>query len=533
MERLSRMEKYAELRKRLEEKEPENVAVENSSEDIDEINKSNNNLSEDGNAELPTPNENVDNISEIDETSDNLKNVIGEDTFDKPLDFNFSISNKESTSLTQNSSVDFLNSPLNADEIVKETNTNEIDTNHIEIADLMNSLSALVENVNEEEKKSVVSEQEKEIVAEDNLSKDEEKEDLELIFEPTIEEIQEEENHELVEEVVEETLEEDISSLEAEENNDSQINILENKDDNAKPLADEEKENGEANVSFSQEEEKESDETVVTNNISTIEEEVSSDTAMAESVENTSEKIAEENYLEKTLKEVNEYNKAKGLVTADQITPTILNEIRSSVNEEENLTHEVDTLSEQEQQDINDTVTLEIQNILKAIEEDEKTKTEGSKDEISNEEQSYIDMWEKSSDALDSETESLMSGGGESNSNLITPITIENKENDDKTIKNETITSEEKLGDTKVMEALEKTKEDSAVQEIKDQTLELSANSLLNETKPYVINQEIKEDDKEENSNKALNIILIILVIALAVILGITVYGLLKTMNII
>lgn len=110
----------------------------------------------------------------------------------------------------------------------------------------------------------------------------------------------------------------------------------------------------------------------------TVQEEVVEEVeeVVAPSIEETLETAALEveevevinnHYLEECLNEVNEYNKQKGLMTADEVPVTILNEIRGN-------TTEVKIPSEvQVDDDFTNTVTLEIKKILSELALEEET----------------------------------------------------------------------------------------------------------------------------------------------------------------
>ena len=77
--------------------------------------------------------------------------------------------------------------------------------------------------------------------------------------------------------------------------------------------------------------------------------------------------VIDNQYLEECLNEVNEYNKSKGLMTADEVPSTILNEIRG-IN-----TQEMPVVNENTEDELSNTVTLEIKKILSELEaEDNK-----------------------------------------------------------------------------------------------------------------------------------------------------------------
>ena len=257
----------------------------------------------------------------------------------------------------------------------------------------------------------------------------------------------------------------------------------------------------------------------------------------AEPVEEENKHDAEEDYLLKTLQEVTEYNKAKGLVTADEITPTILEEIRSEKMadvadavepEEKVVAEEKDVVSVEddrplsaEQQDINDTVTMEIESILRAIEEEKAKKAAEDETQPTAEDQSYMQEWVKASAVSDEEVEKWM-GGAENADNRVDSLEIKDESTN--------VTAETPAVQTQEHPVLVKELEEKAEEEPTD---------LLNDTKTYIIEKDspvTKEasslEVEEEAPNKVLNIILMILVLALVAILAVTAYGLLRTMNI-
>lgn len=256
-----------------------------------------------------------------------------------------------------------------------------------------------------------------------------------------------------------------------------------------------------------------------------------------EPVEEENKHNAEEDYLLKTLQEVTEYNKAKGLVTADEITPTILEEIRSekiadvadAVEQEEKVVaEEKDVVSVEddrplsaEQQDINDTVTMEIESILRAIEEEKAKKAAEDETQPTAEDQSYMQEWAKASAVSDEEVEKWM-GGAENADNRVDSLEIKDESTN--------VTVETPAVQTQEHPVLVKELEEKAEEE---------PTELLNDTKTYIIEKDspvTKEasslEVEEEAPNKVLNIILMILVLALVAILAVTAYGLLRTMNI-
>lgn len=222
--------------------------------------------------------------------------------------------------------------------------------------------------------------------------------------------------------------------------------------------------------------------------------------------------------LTQTLQEVNEYNKAKGLVTADEITPTILEEIRGD-SMEETAAEEERTISA-EQQDINDTVTMEIESILRAIEE-EKQKEEAA-EEMTDSDKDYIQHWMSQSTNTDKEITNLMGGAP------VESLQIEDK----------TALADQEIKEMEVTKSFEPLEHPVLTKElVSEEEITFAEETLLNDTKTYVIEKEIREEAaneevEEESSSKLLNIILTVLVIALVAILAVTAFGLLRTMNI-
>ena len=202
------------------------------------------------------------------------------------------------------------------------------------------------------------------------------------------------------------------------------------------------------------------------------------------------EKI-DDNYLNEALNEVNEYNKAQGLLTADDVSDAIVQEIRSSKNQDE---HE---------DDLTNTVTLEIKKILSELDasnKEEETSSQAPRVEAQKEES----VKEEDKEAeLSSEVTDLLKTYLNDDDDTATGGDI------DQTIVATNIASlEDDLQTTK-------------------QALKAEADkTLMNETLPLKVDQDKKvqkdeELDVEPRPNKVLNFILTVLILVL---IGILIY---------
>lgn len=244
-----------------------------------------------------------------------------------------------------------------------------------------------------------------------------------------------------------------------------------------------------------------------------------------------------DDYLEKCLEEVNEYNKAQGLLTADDVPNRILGEVRGIANEEVKVEEPVveETISQEE---LNNTVTLEIKKILESMDgEAEEQTTEVH-------EVKAISAPEEVSEpaASDADLAKLFETAGISKeaAELLRPyLKAESTKLDEpvaeEAISVEPISAEEKELQTAQIEAeIEKTKVDILVANPEGVT---SEEKLLNDTIPFVVDtQEMKtetEDEEEDSTpNKVLNIILIVLIIILLAVLCVIVYWILMAQGI-
>ena len=280
---------------------------------------------------------------------------------------------------------------------------------------------------------------------------------------------------------------------------------------------------------------------------------------------------ASDDYIDDTFKEVNDYIKSKGLLTADEVSNTILEEIRAKDKTEESTLNREPALSlepeeepklteEQEaslkQKKLDETVTMEIRDVLNALNieeaEEEPVKTAETKEV---EEPSKT---EEEADGFKADDIRALFANDETETVKETE-TEESKE----TKKSEAIETEE----TKEAESIET---EEAKEEVSDSASELlgqyfnddddatsdntmvfypeehhaiaqtlesedkdteTNTSLLNET--TVLQLDENEEEEEAAPNRILNIILTVLIIALIAVIGFIGYGLLKTQGII
>ncbi|MBR3167793.1 MAG: hypothetical protein IKF18_03805, partial [Erysipelotrichaceae bacterium] len=293
-------------------------------------------------------------------------------------------------------------------------------------------------------------------------------------------------------------------------------------------------------------------------------------------VEKTIAEITEpaDDFLKETLNEVTEYNKSQGLVTADEVPNTILDEIRGIHREEPAVEVKsepepvVETVEEPEQvvvpevtpeeapaakeneKEFNDTLTLQIHDIMAALEAQEAKEevVEAPKEEVRNSNLSEIEKLigisgTYSKTSLASEIERLMGDIQPEETAEEPEVSFEPEEATDSTkvfAPSEPVKEkqEETIEHPSLAVALEEPEEEV------EETAEVAepTNELLNETKPFIIEKtktnaviedEDYDDDEEPAPSKLLNIILIVLTIALIAVLGVVIYGLLKTEGII
>lgn len=280
---------------------------------------------------------------------------------------------------------------------------------------------------------------------------------------------------------------------------------------------------------------------------------------------------ASDDYIDDTFKEVNDYIKSKGLLTADEVSNTILEEIRAKDKTEESTLNREPALSlepeeepklteEQEaslkQKKLDETVTMEIRDVLNALnieeaeeepvkaaetkEVEEPSKTEEEADgfkaddiralfandetetvkEIETEEaketkKSEAIETEEAKEAESIETEETKEEVSDSASELLGQYF---NDDDDATSDNTMVFyPEEHHAIAQTLESEDKDTETNT--------------SLLNET--TVLQLDENEEEEEAAPNRILNIILTVLIIALIAVIGFIGYGLLKTQGII
>ena len=228
----------------------------------------------------------------------------------------------------------------------------------------------------------------------------------------------------------------------------------------------------------------------------------------AETVSKPEEVKIDDNYLEECLTEVNEYNKSKGLLTAEEVPLVIANELRNVKNEEKS------------DDDINDTVTMEIKKILSELDNKtpkEETKVEEVPNEVANEEVK-VEAESVSEESLPEDVEELLK------SFLAHEENKEESEDLEKTMVAASIADVAKEADMKDTSTI-------------TNTITSKPASLLNETVPLEVTSAVsKEDDDlevEPGPNRILNIILISLIVVLVLILGFVGYLILVAQGII
>lgn len=248
-------------------------------------------------------------------------------------------------------------------------------------------------------------------------------------------------------------------------------------------------------------------------------------------VEENTEKAVEvqtsgDDYLEKTLEEVNQYNKAQGLLTADDVPERILGEVRGTTVEE----------VKEESEDLNNTVTLEIKRIIASMEEEPQS------EEVVEEVKVQEEPAQESSDTTNVDLEKLFATAGISKeaAELLKPYlkaepVEESHEVVSQAIEVPEMSEEEKeIEAVKIEEEIEKTKVDLLIAD-SDTTKD---EKLLNDTIPFVIDtneeseEEVVEEEEDSTPNKILNIILIVLIVVLLAVLGVIIYWILLAQGI-
>lgn len=217
--------------------------------------------------------------------------------------------------------------------------------------------------------------------------------------------------------------------------------------------------------------------------------------------------VIDNQYLEECLNEVNEYNKSKGLMTADEVPSTILNEIRG-IN-----TQEMPVVNEEVEDELSNTVTLEIKKILSELE------AEDNKEEFVHEVEAQMPPTVE--EELPKEVSDMLKSY------------MNNEENKTSSDLEETMLVEN-MSDIK--EEIKAVKDNAANEATLDST-------LLNETMPLEVagntaavreNHEDEDDEDEERGpNRILNFILISLIVVLLLILGFIGYLILVAQGII
>lgn len=269
------------------------------------------------------------------------------------------------------------------------------------------------------------------------------------------------------------------------------------------------------------------------------------DSAEEEAKESQEEIITTtDDYLEKTLEEVNQYNKAQGLLTADDVPDRILGEVRGIA---------ITETGEEAQEELNNTVTLEIKNILAAMEEDSNSENTEDFQEVNPEEVikevAGVEVSEEPVKEDNTDLNKLLETMGISKeaAEMLKPYLKDSDAPEEVKEVHEvkaqvletpeaTSNDDEVLEVIKIEEEIEKTKVN-----ILNAAAEVSHNeeNLLNDTIPFEIKTENSEDKKEEvldeenaMPNKILNIILIVLIVILLAVLGVIIYWILLAQGI-
>lgn len=269
------------------------------------------------------------------------------------------------------------------------------------------------------------------------------------------------------------------------------------------------------------------------------------DSAEEEAKESQEEIITTtDDYLEKTLEEVNQYNKAQGLLTADDVPDRILGEVRGIA---------ITETGEEAQEELNNTVTLEIKNILAAMEEDSNSENNEDFQEVNPEEVikevAGVEVSEEPAKEDNTDLNKLLETMGISKeaAEMLKPYLKDSDAPEEVKEVHEvkaqvletpeaTSNDDEVLEVIKIEEEIEKTKVN-----VLNATAEVSHNeeNLLNDTIPFEIKTENSEDKKEEvldeenaMPNKILNIILIVLIVILLAVLGVIIYWILLAQGI-
>lgn len=218
----------------------------------------------------------------------------------------------------------------------------------------------------------------------------------------------------------------------------------------------------------------------------------------------------DDNYLEECLSEVNEYNKSKGLLTAEEVPLVIANELRNvKVNEDA------------EDDEISNTVTMEIKKILSELDASsvENKDTVEAVSEIE-------DRNEEPKTEAQAQSEELPEDVADLLRSYLEPE------------KDEKAEDEESLGNTVVAPSVEEVAKAADELSSDDTTQSTKQATLLNETVPLEVTRSYeKEDDDdldvEPGPNRILNIILIALIVILVLILAFVGYLILVAQGII
>ena len=244
--------------------------------------------------------------------------------------------------------------------------------------------------------------------------------------------------------------------------------------------------------------------------VEAVEEVPQTKSAEAEEAEVIEAEDIDDNYLEECLSEVNEYNKSKGLLTAEEVPLVIANELRNVKANEDG-----------EDDDISNTVTMEIKKILSELDTvaDIKDEAEATED---------IAEAAESSGASETDVATQAEELPEEVADLLRSYLEPEKTDDTANLGNTVVASSV----AEVAKTVEELPSDDSLQSTKQST-------LLNETVPLEVTRsyEKEEDDDdldvEPGPNRILNIILIALIVILVLILAFVGYLILVAQGII
>ncbi len=279
---------------------------------------------------------------------------------------------------------------------------------------------------------------------------------------------------------------------------------------------------------------------------------------------------ASDDYIDDTFKEVNDYIKSKGLLTADEVSNTILEEIRAKDKTEESTLNREPALSlepeeepklteEQEaslkQKKLDETVTMEIRDVLNALnieeakeepvktaetkEVEEPTKTEEEADGFkaddiralfANDETETVKETETEEAKETKKSEAIETEETKEAESIETEEAKEEVSDSASELLGQYFNDDDATSDNTMVFYPEEHHAIAQTLESEDKDTETNT-SLLNET--TVLQLDENEEEEEAAPNRILNIILTVLIIALIAVICFIGYGLLKTQGII